>query len=127
MIAADWHPSRGKLIQFSALLIVAAFALAFVRGPSNAAFIVAAVGVFGVAWPGIAHPIFLVATAIALPIGWVVSHLLLRLIYYVVLTPIALLFRAFGRDPLQLRRRNADSYWHEFQQGRDIESYFRQS
>jgi len=127
VIAADWRPTPRKLRQFSALLIVAGFAAAFVREPSNAAFIVAALGILGVTWPAIARPIFLAATAITLPIGWVVSHLLLRLIYYVVLTPLALLFRAFGRDPLQLRRRDSNSYWHAFQQGRDIESYFRQS
>jgi branched-chain amino acid transport system permease protein len=63
----------------------------------------------------------------SLPIGWVLSHILLRVIYYLVLTPVALVFRLAGRDPLALRRRDATSHWVPFAQGEDGESYFRQT
>jgi hypothetical protein len=36
-----------------------------------------------------------------LPIGWVMSHVLLAAIYYAVLTPIGLVMRVCGYDPMQ--------------------------
>lgn len=46
-------------------------------------------------------------------LGAVMSPLVLGLIYFVVLTPIALLSRVFGSDPLRLRRRESrrDTFW----------------
>lgn len=61
------------------------------------------------------------------PIGWVVSHILLAVVYYGVLTPIGLLLRLRGYDPLQRRLdRDADSYWREREQKDDKNRYFRQ-
>ena len=40
---------------------------------------------------------------LAFPIGWVVSHLLLAVVLYLVFTPIGLLLRLLGRDPLERR------------------------
>lgn len=36
-------------------------------------------------------------------LGWFNSRVLLSLVYYLVVTPIALLFRLFGNDPLRLK------------------------
>ncbi|HBQ59112.1 MAG TPA: hypothetical protein DD671_05660 [Balneolaceae bacterium] len=36
-------------------------------------------------------------------LGWFNSRVLLSLVYYVVVTPIALLFRLFGNDPMRLK------------------------
>src|SRR5262249_2930075 len=36
----------------------------------------------------------------AFPIGWTVSHILMAVIYYGVLTPIGFIIRTTGRDPL---------------------------
>ena len=61
------------------------------------------------------------------PIGWTVSHLLLAVIYYGVITPIGLLMRLFGRDPLQRRfDRSASTYWIQRKQSTDTDRYFRQ-
>jgi hypothetical protein len=63
----------------------------------------------------------------AFPIGWTVSHVLMAFIYYVVITPIGLIIRATGRDPL-LRRfdRSASTYWVHHPPPGDITRYFRQ-
>jgi hypothetical protein len=46
--------------------------------------------------------------------GFFMTHLILALIYYLVLTPMALVMRALGKDPLRLKHdRNAVSYWIE--------------
>ena len=64
---------------------------------------------------------------LALPIGWLVSNVLLRVIFYAVLTPIGVFFRLTGRDALQLKKPNTDSYWTPHTQRRDQASYFRQA
>jgi hypothetical protein len=44
------------------------------------------------------------------PLAWLMSVLVLSIVYYGLITPIGLLSRLAGRDPLQLRR-ETDSYW----------------
>lgn len=64
---------------------------------------------------------------IGVPLGRVLAIAGLALFFFAVVSPIALLLRATGRDPLLLRRRSARaSYWHVVRP-RDKQSYFRQS
>jgi hypothetical protein len=64
---------------------------------------------------------------LAFPIGWTVSHLLLGSIFYGVITPIGLLLRASGHDPMMRKfDRNASSYWIDHRTGGDPTSYLRQ-
>ena len=43
--------------------------------------------------------------------GRVVSPLVLGVIFFVLITPIALITRLFGRDELRLKKANVSSYW----------------
>ncbi|MCP9292338.1 SxtJ family membrane protein [Gracilimonas sediminicola] len=43
-------------------------------------------------------------------LGWFNSRVLLSLVYYLVVTPIALLFRLFGNDPLLLKDTKGSMY-----------------
>jgi hypothetical protein len=61
------------------------------------------------------------------PIGWVVSHLILGLIYYGILSPIAVCMRLFGRDKLERRFVADETYWTEHPPETDPGRYFRQS
>ena len=72
-------------------------------------------------------PIYLGWIQITYPIGWVVSHTAMAVIYYLVLTPVGLLMRLFGRDPME-RRFNVGtpSYWVEHEPAGDPSRYFRQ-
>lgn len=63
----------------------------------------------------------------ASPIGWTVTHVVLAIVYYLVLTPIGLLMRIAGRDPM--RRKidpRAATYWIERKNPIDSRRYFRQ-
>lgn len=63
----------------------------------------------------------------ALPIGWTLTHVILGLIYYLVLTPIGLLMRLTGKDPMQRRlERSAGSYWIERGDPDGASRYFKQ-
>ncbi|MCU0862737.1 MAG: hypothetical protein MUC36_03000 [Planctomycetes bacterium] len=66
-------------------------------------------------------------SVIAFPIGFVISHVLMAAIYYLVITPIGLVFRLIGRDVLgkRLDRDGATSYWHVRGAPRDAASYFK--
>jgi hypothetical protein len=37
------------------------------------------------------------------PIGWVISHVALAIVYYGIMTPLGLVMRLFGRDKLERR------------------------
>jgi hypothetical protein len=70
--------------------------------------------------------LFVGLTLVALPIGFVVSHLLMALIYYLVITPIGLVFRLTGRDVLGRRPdRQSRSFWRDRTADRRPASYFR--
>jgi hypothetical protein len=87
----------------------------------------AAVGVTGLVRPGAIRPIFRAAMAIVSPIGWVVSHAVLALLFFGILTPLALLFRLAGRDVLHRRARpSQDSHWAPLPQPDHARHYLNQ-
>lgn len=63
----------------------------------------------------------------ATPVGWAISHVVLSLVYYLVITPIGIVMRATGHDPMQRRvERQARSYWIERDLDPDPRRAFRQ-
>ena len=87
-----------------------------------------AVPVFGWAVPAFMRVVYVGLSYVAWPIGFVVSHVLLGAVYYLLVTPIGLIMRAAGYDPMHRRfDPEAPSYWIERDGGeRDPRSYFRQ-
>jgi hypothetical protein len=76
--------------------------------------------------PPLRRTIFLVWMALVYPIGWTISHLVLALTYYLVLTPIGLMLR-WVRDPMQRSfDASAATYWTEHDPASDPKRYFRQ-
>jgi hypothetical protein len=84
------------------------------------------VGVPGLFYPPAIRPVFLCATSITQPIGHVISTVLLGLIYYGLMTPLALAFRIAGRDPLARRGPVLASYWELKSEPKDVRRYLRQ-
>lgn len=78
--------------------------------------------------PGLLKWVFVTASVITFPIGFILGEMIMLSIYVLVFTPVALLFRAVGRDPLQRARRpDAQTYWQGKAQPKDAASYYRQS
>ena len=72
-------------------------------------------------------PFYVVISAIGLPIGIVVSFVILAVLYFGVFTPIALIFRLLGRDALHRRfDASAKTYWTPRQPVEDVRRYYRQ-
>src|SRR5438045_5405348 len=75
---------------------------------------ITAVGVLALNWfvPVVFRWIFVVWMVAAFPIGWVVSQVALALMFYCIITPVALIFRMTGRDRLRrFKPANATTYW----------------
>ena len=84
-------------------------------------------GLAGLVRPAVVRPVFTVLVAITTPIGRVVSLVLLAAMFYGLFTPIAVLFRLFGRDALQVKRPARPSHWLQKPAVTDARSYMRQS
>jgi hypothetical protein len=85
------------------------------------------VGPAGIVFPRLLKPVFVTWLALAFPIGWVVSRVVLMVLFWGVMTPVALIARLFGRDVLTLRRpQGATTYWTPKEQPTGVQSYFRQ-
>ena len=63
----------------------------------------------------------------AFPVSWTLSHLLLAMVYYLVVTPIGLLLRLVKGNPLdRAPDRAAATYWIARRPTGDVRRYFRQ-
>jgi Saxitoxin biosynthesis operon protein SxtJ len=126
-------PSTRTLRQFGGLLVVFVIVVAarrWLAGEVTTALtllsIAGAVGILAASAPSLLRPVFVASLVVAFPIGWVVSRLILFLLFAAVITPVALLIRMSGRDVLHLRRPTDTSYWTSKPAAPDLVSYFRQ-
>jgi hypothetical protein len=72
-------------------------------------------------------PMYLAWMRIFFPLGWIVSHAIVAVIYYLIVTPIGLIMRVVGRDPMRRRfDRSAKSYWVATRRDGNLSQYFRQ-
>lgn len=79
------------------------------------------------AWPASRRRIFVGWMYAVFPIGWVVSHVLLGAIYFLVITPIGFAVRLLRGDPLDRAfDRSAPTYWTTHTPPDRVNRYFRQ-
>ena len=66
--------------------------------------------------------------AVAGAVGAFNARVILSIFYYLIITPVGLVMRLFGRDPLDRRLRTGDSYWQKRspEQAPSRERYARQ-
>ena len=77
--------------------------------------------------PPLRRPLYLGWMYLAFPIGWVISHVVLAIVYYLVFTGTGLIMRLVGHDAMQRRfEPDAQTYWVEHRPGEDRARYFRQ-
>ena len=80
----------------------------------------------GLLSPPVMRPIYLLIMRLTFPIGWVLSHAVLAIAYFVFITPIGVVMRWF-HDPMQRKFvRVAPSYWLPREQP-EKSRYFRQT
>lgn len=129
------HPPLPTLRWFAGYVVVLLVGLAIWRwhhddelGTLVLSSFAAAVATIGTVCPARMRPIFATAMIATFPIGWLVSHMLLALIFFGMFLPLGLIFRLIGRDALALRfRPEYESYWVNKPAAPDVRSYFRQA
>ena len=136
MIAIQWNPSTKQLRQFAGIWFPAFCGLVgwsigqktgHWSGVEIGWVLAGLLSVGGLILPALIRPIFVGLILLTFPIGWVVSHLLLGLIFYGVVTPIGLILRIIGHDPLQLKKPSGNSVWKTSVGKTDATRYLRQS
>jgi len=145
LIEINWRPDRKQLRGFGWICLVAFGAigtwiffknsfLGFSISPSTSErvayglWVLAALcAMIGLTFPMALRPVFVGLTLVSLPIGFVVSHVIMFVVYYGVLTPVGLVFRLVGYDPLHRKLEpEAETYWIRRRLESDTKRYFRQ-
>jgi hypothetical protein len=142
-IEFNWQPSDRQLRQFGGVALLALPLIAFLLSGrpdiaswqpwqtlviGGAAAVGALLAIAGWFWPQAIKPVFIGACLLAFPIGMVISEIILLVIYLVIFTPVAILFRLLDRDALERQiHRDQSSYWQPKKAAAGIRSYFRQS
>lgn len=136
LIDINWRPEKSDLRKFGLIAIVVlgiiSFLLRFVfhtEATLPAVLFTAGLCIFIISLISAkaTRIIYLAMTLAALPVGIVINVLLMGVFYFLILTPLGLVFRAFGRDVLNREFDvKADSYWVKRQRNKTPESYFHQ-
>ncbi len=138
----NWRPQTPDIVAFGrslviggAILLTAVTACRMFLAPSGGTTAVLQMlfclliicGFSAVFLPSISKPLYYVWFFFGACVGIVVSNVILILFYYLFFTPIALVVRLRGRDPLTLRRATApNSTWTQHKTEKDLSRYYKQ-
>jgi len=135
LIEINTNPSLRELKQFAfawlVFFLLIAGLLHWREAPAPAVWTVALLAVFTPAIGCLSRPFLRLAylgmAYLAYPIGFVLSHLILMVIYYLIMTPTGLLLRIIKRDFFPKKPDlKKDSYWIAKAETRNAEDYFKQ-
>jgi hypothetical protein len=69
--------------------------------------------ILGFILPVVLKPLQKIWMTFAVIMGWIVSRIILIILFFIILTPISLISRLFGKKYLDIRMdKTEDSYWH---------------
>jgi Saxitoxin biosynthesis operon protein SxtJ len=145
MMPVNWHPCRRQLRTFGLVCLVVFGALAtwaLVResifgltlAPPMARAVALSLGalaalsaLMALVAPAALRPLYVALMAVSVPIGYVVSHAVMAVVFFGLLLPIGIAFRLMRRDALA---RNLDrvrpTYWEPRRTRVDVRRYYRQ-
>ncbi len=136
LVEINWRPERKELRNFGIIALIASAVISLLlyllKGLGGQwALIICGIGFIiflsSIISAKLTRIIYIGLILVTLPIGWVVSFLLLAIFYFLILTPIGLIFRLIGRDPLCRKfDPDASSYWEIHRQNDGLDSYFHQ-
>lgn len=136
LLKVNWHPTHKELRSFGTIALIATVLISVllyaIKGLGPRWILpISALGLIIFVASRISikltRIIYLGLTMLTLPIGFAISFVLLAAFYYIVITPIGLVFRLVRRDPLCRRFDNiTKSYWLRRKPAETIDRYFRQ-
>ena len=130
----NWRPDARELRRFAVAMLIGFTVLGLLsawRGGAigTASIVLWSVGVvlaIAAFVPGLGRVAYL---AVYLPtsiIGYVVSNVLLALMFFLVITPLGIILKLMGKDLLQQRRQKDTSQWSPVKAVKTEDSYYRQ-
>ncbi|MDP6467537.1 MAG: SxtJ family membrane protein [Pirellulaceae bacterium] len=135
LVDINWNPPPKELRVFAVLQLIFFAIIAGLLHQRMAATgwattivvgaaIVAVTGLFKPMW---LRTMYVVWMAAVFPIGFVVSHILMAIVFFLVVMPIGLIMRLVGRDPMHRKLdHDAETYWHPRTPPQGTRGYFRQ-
>jgi hypothetical protein len=145
LVGVNWRPGDHQLRGFGTASVVVFGALAawalwrhsifgVSLGPERAWRIAAVLwglaamcGVLRIFAPRWLRPLYIGLVAVSLPVGLAISHGVVGIVFFGIVTPIALAFRLIGRDALERTfDRAAATYWAPRTRIADVARYYRQ-
>ena len=124
MMTINWHPSpremrRWALVAAPALGLVGSLFFCvdwgiFSGGQGFAKFLWSFGGfafLTGMTGGKLGLPAYWAWMGLVFVVSWVITHVSLGLVYFLVVTPLGLVGRIIGRDRLQLRARSQATFW----------------
>jgi hypothetical protein len=144
LIEIDWKPTRRTLRNFGLIALVAfgifgALARSQIHPFKSLSDVAAArtamtlfalagyCGFFALVAPMAVKPIYLLMTVITYPIGFVMSYVVMAIMYYGVITPVGVIFKIIGRDAMHRKfDPSAETYWIKRRPPDSVKRYFRQ-
>jgi len=70
--------------------------------------------VFGISFPLILKPIYLIWMTFATILGWIMTRLILSILFFIIVTPTGLILRIFKKRFLEVKLDSSkDSYWNQ--------------
>ena len=70
--------------------------------------------------PILLKPIYILWMTFAIMLGWIMTRVILSIVFYFIMTPIGLLTRLLGEDFLALKKSNSGSYWNNRDQSVEL-------
>ena len=144
IVDINWNPTRKELRWFAGLLIIFCGIVAWMVNESSQpvastfprvispfaiaiAVAGAVIGITGLARPDWVRFVYVAWMVAVSPIAFVVSNLIVAIVFYLVVAPIGFAMKIVRRDALHLEFRDeTTSYWQEKQMPKDPRRYFRQ-
>ena len=82
----------------------------------------------GIITPAALKPIHKIWMTFAIIIGWVMTRVILSILFYLIISTIGIFARLVGKDFLNLKSKNNESYWNirnkEYELNQDYEKQF---
>ena len=136
LVEINWRPNHKELRNFGIIALVASIVLSlllYLLKDIGIKWITIIIGIGFVIFLSsiisakLTRLIYVGLILVTLPIGWIVSFILLAFFYFLLLTPLGLFFRLVGRDPLCRKFDSAaDSYWIPRRPPDILDRYFHQ-
>ena len=126
----NWQPNRREMMRFGVTILLGFAVIGGIAALTGRVLLgtalwtgAGAVCVLSIVAPRAAKPAYWIWMGAALVMGTIASRIVLVMIFFGVLTPLAFFFRLVRRDALELKKPVSASYWKSHPPPPDPSSY----